>query len=170
MMIIASEIAPLRSLVRRKPGSLFLVVFTSPCAARARLPCQPSTQPTARKTITTGTAAEFMTAPFWRRLRLGSALVACVVPAPGETPSWPAGRIEMTARNRARNREGEQAHGRTADRSDHQHHLLRRRRDRGVPRQAAGPPARRPRRAAQLGWPREAIRVIDGDLGVSGSV
>ena len=25
-------------------------------------------------------------------------------------------------------------------------------------------------RARQLGWPREAIRVIDGDLGVSGSV
>src|SRR5260370_3467178 len=25
-------------------------------------------------------------------------------------------------------------------------------------------------RAVQLGWPREAIRVIDGDLGVSGSV
>ena len=25
-------------------------------------------------------------------------------------------------------------------------------------------------RAGQLGWPREAIRVIDGDLGISGSV
>ena len=25
-------------------------------------------------------------------------------------------------------------------------------------------------RARQLGWPREAIRVIDGDLGISGSV
>ena len=25
-------------------------------------------------------------------------------------------------------------------------------------------------RARQLGWPREAVRVIDGDLGVSGSV
>src|SRR5260370_16791102 len=25
-------------------------------------------------------------------------------------------------------------------------------------------------RAEQLGWPREAIRVVDGDLGISGSV
>src|SRR6266581_3507903 len=25
-------------------------------------------------------------------------------------------------------------------------------------------------RAQQLGWPREAIRVVDGDLGISGSV
>jgi hypothetical protein len=92
----ASAIRPLRCLVRRKPGSLPLVAFTSPCAARARFACQPSTQPTARKMITRKPATAVMMPLASRDLPrfglpssswpLSSDTLARLAWAPAETP------------------------------------------------------------------------------------
>ena len=54
-------IRPLRILVCLNPGSLLRVVRTSPWAEWARLACQPSRQPTARKMITSPKTAGSMT-------------------------------------------------------------------------------------------------------------
>src|SRR5450755_689197 len=77
-------IRPLRSLVLRYPGIRPLTDLMSPCAARARLACQPRTQPTASTMTAMPNTAPPMACPPRRCACPDHA--AWGAPGPAETP------------------------------------------------------------------------------------